>query len=138
MAANINIETTNWIYKKIFQKLKKLNFKAKKILVVGVSYKKNIDDTRESAALKIIKKLKKDGFFVKYYDPYAKDLNLLDKNKRISVSRLDTLDTNEIFDCSIIITDHDRINYKKIVKKSNYIFDTRNVLKMKNKKIFNL
>ena len=138
LAANINIETTNWIYKKIFQKLKKLNFKAKKILVVGVSYKKNIDDTRESAALKIIKKLKKDGFFVKYYDPYAKDLNLLDKNKRISVSRLDSLDTNEIFDCSIIITNHDRINYKKIVKKSNYIFDTRNVLKMKNKKIFNL
>ena len=57
LAAKINIETTNWIYRQMIKKLTHLNTKPKKILIVGVSYKKNIDDVRESAAIKIAKKL---------------------------------------------------------------------------------
>ena len=138
LAAKINIETTNWIYKKMFKKLKKLKINAKKILIVGVSYKKNIDDIRESAAIKIAKKLINNGILTKYYDPYVKSLKIYNNNKKINVVKLNTLNSNETFDCSVILTDHDKVDYKKILKKSQYVFDTRNVFKLKNKRIFNL
>lgn len=138
LAAKINIETTNWIYKKMFKQLKKLKIKTKKILIVGVSYKKNIDDIRESAAIKIAEKLINDKIFIKFYDPYVKSLDIIKNDKKINVIKLNTLNSNEIFDCSIILTDHDKVNYKKILTKSKYVFDTRDVFKLKSKKIFNL
>ena len=119
LAAKINIETTNWIYKKMFKKLKKLKINAKKILIVGVSYKKNIDDIRESAAIKIAKKLINNGILIKYYDPYVKSLKIYNNNKKINVVKLNTLNSNETFDCSVILTDHDKVDYKKYLKNLN-------------------
>ena len=58
--------------------------------------------------------------------------------EKINVLKLNTLKSKENFDCSIIMTDHDKINYEKILKKSKYVFDTRNVFKSKNKKLFSL
>ena len=122
----------------MFKQLKKLKINAKKILIVGASYKKNIDDIRESAAIKIAEKFIKDGLFIKFYDPYVKNLDIIQNNKKINIMKLNNLNSNEIFDCSIILTDHDKVNYKKILAKSKYVFDTRDVYKLKNKKIFNL
>ena len=55
----------------------------KKILIVGASYKKNIDDIRESAAIKIAEKFIKDGLFIKFYDPYVKNLILFKITKKL-------------------------------------------------------
>ena len=91
LAAKINIETTNWIYKQMIKKLIHLNTKPKKVLIVGVSYKKNIDDVRESAAIKIAKKLTEDNIITKYYDPFVKKLHFLQNGKKINVLKLNTL-----------------------------------------------
>jgi UDP-N-acetyl-D-glucosamine dehydrogenase len=104
-----------------------------RILVLGVAYKKNVDDQRESPSLKIIQLLKRQGAQVEYHDPYAPtcsnhrhypDIDL------VSVS----LSPNmlEEFDAVIIATDHDKVDYKLVVDHAPLIIDTRNVLAAKN------
>ena len=67
----------------MIKKLIHLNTKPKKVLIVGVSYKKNIDDVRESAAIKIAKKLTEDNIITKYYDPFVKKLHFLQNGKKL-------------------------------------------------------
>ncbi len=101
-----------------------------KILIVGVSYKKDIDDCRESPALDIMELLQKSGSYVKYYDPYVQKLSY----KENEFDKLQKLDRNilEDFDVCAIITDHSNIDYDMILKHSSLIIDTRNVFKNKN------
>ena len=101
-----------------------------KILIVGVSYKKDIDDCRESPALDIIELLQKSGSSVKYYDPYVPKLSYNENE----FYKLQNLDKNilENFDACAIITDHSNIDYDLILKHSSIIIDTRNVFKNKN------
>ena len=101
-----------------------------KILVVGVSYKKDIDDCRESPALDIIELLQKSGSYIKYYDPYIPKLSYNDNE----FETLQKLDKNvlENFDVCAIITDHSNIDYDMILQHSSLIIDTRNVFKNKN------
>jgi len=121
LARKVNLETTNWIIKKIKNKIKK----GKSILILGVAYKKNIDDYRESPAIKIIDQLKKD-YKVKFYDPFISKVSINLKDL-YSIKKL--LYKNLInFSAVVIVTDHDNIDYKKIIKYSKIIFDTRNIL----------
>ena len=98
------------------------------ILVLGLAYKKNIDDMRESPALKIIKLLKFKGAKIIYHDPYiknAKGLEYTDLNKSVL----------ESVDAVVITTGHSNVNYNKVGKYSKLIIDTRNVMaKVKNPK----
>ena len=73
----INKKTTDWITKKItnFIKKKKIKLHKKKILILGVAYKQNIDDTRESPAFKIASKLRLKGFDFEYSDPYVSKIS---------------------------------------------------------------
>lgn len=101
-----------------------------KILIVGVSYKKDINDCRESPALDIMELLQKSGSHVKYYDPYVQKLSF----KKNEFDKLQKLDRNilENFDVCAIVTDHSNIDYDMILKHSSLIIDTRNVFKNKN------
>ena len=92
------------------------------ILVVGVAYKPNIDDVRESPALDIIEKLHKQGANIKYHDPYVDKI-------RLSFGELKSTDLEVLYDCSIIVTGHDCVDYDKVIVNSNSIVDTRNILK---------
>ena len=105
-----------------------------RILVLGVAYKKDIDDLRESPALTIIELLQKQGTQVSYHDPYFAhvgrgrhyDLNM----DRVELSNL------EQYDCVLIVTDHSDYDYPKIVKESQLVVDTRNATKgIKSEKI---
>ncbi len=120
LSNKINREMPNYIYKKFLKvkkKLEKFN-----ILIVGIAYKKNIDDTRESPALKFMDLLTKDKIKFKYYDPYVKELNY--NSKIIKSLKLNLI--KKIKNCiSIVITDHDKINFNLIKKYSKYIIDTR-------------
>lgn len=93
------------------------------ITILGLAYKGNVDDIRESPALKIIKIAESEGMKVKIYDPYI-------KNKFLNNS--ETLENAlEDSDCIIIVTDHDifkEINPKQLHMKHNNIIDTRNML----------
>ena len=132
---NINFKTTKNISKLILKKIKKSK---PKILIIGIAYKKNIDDVRESPALKIISDLKIKKTLVDYYDPYIK---ILPKNRNYYANHKSII-LNKIklkkYDGVLICTDHDNINYKLIFDNSKLIFDKRNVYKFDSKKIVRL
>ena len=96
-----------------------------KILIVGVAYKKDIEDCRESPALDIIELLQKNGSNIKYYDPYVQNLSYNHINLK-SLKALDAV-TIKSFDASVIVTDHSNIDFKIISENSSLVIDTRNV-----------
>ena len=96
-----------------------------KILIIGVAYKKNIDDCRESPALDIIQILKDSGSEIEYYDPFVPSI-IIGELKLNSLEILNKSSLNK-FDATVIVTDHSQIDYKLIKLYSKSIIDTRNV-----------
>ena len=129
---NINFLTTKRISKIIFKKIKK---DKPKILILGIAYKKNIDDVRESPALKIIQDLRNNGCIVDYHDPYIKSLP---KNRNYYTNmKSKYLDKVMIkkYDGVLICTDHDNVNYDLVYQNAKIIFDSRNVFKKFSTKV---
>jgi len=93
------------------------------ILIVGVAYKRNIDDTRETPARDIIEILRSHGARVSYHDPLAPQLMVGDTlMQSIDIDR----DALAGFDCAIIVTDHDAFDYARLVRETPLVIDTRN------------
>jgi UDP-N-acetyl-D-glucosamine dehydrogenase len=91
-----------------------------------LAYKKNINDSRESPAVYIIKRLLKNkNLKIDYFDPYIPEIKI--GNKIIKSIINISAKILKGYSAVIIFTDHDNINYKKILKNSNIIFDTRGV-----------
>jgi len=105
------------------------NFKKSKILVIGVTYKKDILDLRKSPALDIIDSLQRKNIKVAYHDPLVPFL-------KINHINLKSTAFNKIrdYDCVIIATDHTGLDYDFILQKAKLIFDTRNAFKHKKSK----
>tara|TARA_Y100000591_G_scaffold161212_1_gene138907 strand:+ start:127 stop:1437 length:1311 start_codon:yes stop_codon:yes gene_type:complete len=127
LAGEINTQMPNHIIDLITvslnEKQKALN--GSNVLIIGVAYKKDIDDCRESPALDIIKLLDDAGSNVQYYDPYVSSLNF-DNIKLKSLKKLDSTILSD-FDICVIVTDHSNINFKNILDSDINIIDTRNV-----------
>ncbi|MFH1441358.1 MAG: nucleotide sugar dehydrogenase [Candidatus Omnitrophota bacterium] len=114
----------------------KINLADARILIVGVSYKKDVLDLRKSPALDIIGLLSKKNIKVSYYDPLVPYL----KFGRINLKSI-KLNSKELkkYDCVIITADHSRVDYNFILKNSPRIFDTRNIYKgVEDRKIIRL
>jgi UDP-N-acetyl-D-glucosamine dehydrogenase len=95
-----------------------------RVLVLGISYKKDIDDLRESPALTIIESLQASGAQVSYNDPHFPSIGRGRKyNLNLSSVPLEHLDQ---YDCVAIITDHSDYDYATIVEQSQLVIDTRN------------
>jgi UDP-N-acetyl-D-glucosamine dehydrogenase len=95
-----------------------------KILVLGVAYKKDIDDLRESPALTIIELLQKEGAVVSYNDPY---FPFVGRGRKYDLQMKCTpLDNLGQYDCVLIVTDHSDYDYKKIVQEAQLVVDSRN------------
>jgi UDP-N-acetyl-D-glucosamine dehydrogenase len=99
--------------------------KGSHIHVVGVAYKRNIDDMRESPALDVILLLKKLGAKVTYSDPYVPKLRLDDFELRSE----DLIASAKNADCCVVITDHSNFDYKAILDSAKLIVDTRNAFR---------
>jgi len=128
LAAEINEQMPYYVTSRITEALsssgKSLN--GAKVLVLGVAYKKNVEDIRESPALKLIQLLGEKGANVTYNDPYIAKIQLAE----------DALDSVELTeeclsgaDCVVIATDHSHYDYQHIADKASLIFDTRGVTK---------
>jgi UDP-N-acetyl-D-glucosamine dehydrogenase len=101
--------------------------KGSKILILGLAYKKDIDDLRESPALTIIELLQKRGAEVFYNDPYFPSVGRgRHYNLNLTCTPLERL---EQYDCVMIVTDHSAYDYQRIVKESQLVIDTRNATK---------
>ncbi len=139
LAGEINSQMPNWILSKIIDLLneQRKSIKGSKVLLVGLSYKKNIDDTRESPAVDLYDLLNNKGAEVYYYDPLIPQFPEMRKYKYSQSSVELTPEILAEFDCVVITTDHDIVDYKLIKKYANLIIDTRGVYKTEyNKKIY--
>jgi UDP-N-acetyl-D-glucosamine dehydrogenase len=105
-----------------------------KVLVLGLAYKKDIDDLRESPSLTIIELLQKDGAQVSYNDPYFPTVG---KGRKYDLQmKCAPLENLGQYDCVLIVTDHSDYDYAKIVRESQLVVDTRNATRgIKNSKI---
>jgi len=101
-----------------------------KILVLGVAYKKDIDDVRESPALDVIRLLQKKGAIVEYHDPYIHTIRL--DGYSLNTVKLDEKNTLSDYDCVIITTDHTTFDYSGIVHHSKLVIDTRNAVQFED------
>jgi len=107
------------------QRKKSLN--GSKVLVLGVAYKRDIDDLRESPALTIIELLQKEGAQVSYHDPYFPTIGRGRKyDLQMKCASLEDLGK---YDCVLIVTDHSDYDYPKIVREAQLVVDTRNATK---------
>ena len=125
------IKIANLIAKEI--KFKKANYKD--LIIFGVTYKKNVNDIRESSSLKILKILYKRFNKVSYYDSNIKSIEI---DKKTIINSLNKKDLKNLKNyISIITVNHDLVNYNKIFKDSFLIFDCVNKFS-KNKKIISI
>ena len=131
-AGKINSFMPNWI---ISETLKKK--KIKKVLIIGVAYKKDLDDTRESPSIDFIKILNKKKIFVDIHDPNVKILKSRKLKTNYTSKKLNSKMLKE-YDCIIICTDHSNINYSLIKKNAKLIVDTRDIFDHKSNKILKL
>ncbi|HEX7176445.1 MAG TPA: nucleotide sugar dehydrogenase [Pyrinomonadaceae bacterium] len=103
-----------------------------RVLILGVAYKKDIDDVRESPALSIIDRLRAKGADVRYHDPYVAELRFDDAHTEGSgepiQSVLLTDDELRASDCAVIVADHTGVDYERVCALSKLIIDTRNAL----------
>jgi UDP-N-acetyl-D-glucosamine dehydrogenase len=97
-----------------------------RVLVLGVAYKKNISDVRESPALDIIQLLAKKGARISYCDPYVPVLD--EHGIRLKADRFSAAALRRA-DCVVLVTDHDLFDYRLVARESKVVVDTRNALK---------
>ena len=128
LAAEINSYMPYYVVDKIVEALnnQKKALKDSKILIVGVTYKKDINDMRESPAVTIINSLIEKEAKIKYHDPLIPKFKI----DGLKLNSTDLTKENILSsDCVVIVTDHTSLDYKLIVDNANLIIDTRNVLK---------
>ena len=130
LSAQTNILVLNFIMKKILKNLKskKISLNKSKVLILGLSYKKNLDDIRESASVKLINKLFKKGVKnISVHDPYAEDKILIKK-----IQKIKSLNSKVIksFDIVVLMTDHDLFDYDLIKNYAKLIIDCRGRFKV--------
>lgn len=107
------------------QRKKALN--GSRVLVLGVAYKRDIDDLRESPSLTIIELLQKEGAQVSYHDPF---FPMIGKGRKYDLQmKRAPLENLGQYDCVLIVTDHSEYDYRGIVQESQLVVDTRNATK---------
>jgi len=106
------------------------------IIIIGVAYKKNVNDVRESPALDVMKLLENDGAELSFYDPYVSFVRL-NGNRMMGMETL-TKETLNNSDAIVILTDHDQIDFQFVVENSNLIIDSRNVIKKDHSHVIKL
>lgn len=110
--------------------------KNSRLLMIGMTYKPDISDPRESPAKDVFLLLEKTGARVEYYDPYVPAMELGGATHRNAVNALKNI---KVYDCVLIITPHSCINYRELAAKARLVFDTRNATRgLKRKNIIRL
>ena len=127
LAGEVNSNMPEWVVGKVVEALN-LDHKAvagSKVLVLGIAYKKNVDDLRESPSLEIMEKLKDRGAQIAYSDPHIPVCPKVRKHHFELESVELSLENLSHFDCVVLATDHDRFDYEVILAASQRIVDAR-------------
>lgn len=125
LSHRINREMPAYTVGRVKELMRPGDIKGSRILAVGVTYKKDVNDLRESAPLKVVSLLQRGGANVSFYDPYIQEV-------RIDGSSLPfvplTEDNLKAFDCVLILTDHSNVPYDFIAAHAVVVLDTKNVV----------
>ncbi len=142
LAGYINGQMPHYVVDKVQNALNEHSkpLKGSKVLVMGVAYKRDIDDVRESPALDIIHLLNTRGAKVSYSDPFVPHIRPDQEHGIIfDMTSADPAQAVAEADCAVIVTDHKSFDYKAMVRDAKLILDTRNSLKgIESEKIFRL
>jgi UDP-N-acetyl-D-glucosamine dehydrogenase len=126
VADEINRSMPHYVVNKVFHALNGVSkaVRGARILVLGVAYKRDVDDVRESPAFEILIELKKLGAVVEYHDPHVPHFEL--EGRRLDSVALDDAALDGC-DAALIVTDHRTIDWRRVVQRAPLVVDTRNV-----------
>ena len=128
LAGEVNVSMPDYVMEKISFALEKAGrtLKDSRVLLLGLAYKKNVDDDRESVTFEIMEMLEQQGAEVDYNDPYIPAIKPRREHKQFIGKQSVPLDKLNTYDLTVILTDHSVYDYDTIVKQSNLVVDTRN------------
>jgi UDP-N-acetyl-D-glucosamine dehydrogenase len=129
LAGQVNIAMPYFVVENIVEAMSRQGkaLHGSRVLVLGLAYKRDIDDLRESPSLTVIELLRKRGASVEYNDPFFASVG---HGRKYALNMTCTpLDKIPEFDCVVIITDHTQYDYASIVKQAKLVVDTRNATK---------
>ncbi len=126
LAGEINSEMPRYWVEKVADALNEKGkpLKGSQVLVLGVAYKKDVDDVRESPALDIIELLRAKGADVRYHDPY---IPAISHNGRDLQSEADLIAALDSADCVVVVTDHSAYDWTEVARRAACLVDTRHV-----------
>lgn len=127
LAGEVNTAMPAWVVSKTADALNEhcKSIKGSKILILGLAYKKNIDDPRESPAFELLELFAEKGAIVSYSDPHIPQCPPMRKHQFDLTSETLTPKSLATYDCVVVATDHDSFDYKLISEHSKLIIDTR-------------
>lgn len=131
LAGEINVSMPDYVLQRLVDALNAQGkpLKNSRVLVLGVSYKKDVDDTRESPALTIIEKLMTKGCVVSYHDPFVARIGRT--REHMGLMGMESVELTPAVlaacDAALIVTDHTNVDYSSVVQHAPLIIDTRNV-----------
>ena len=128
LAGEINTNMPEYVIHRVMEELNNVGkaLKGSKVLVVGVAYKPNVDDMRESPSLVLIELLENRGAEVDFYDPYIPVIPKTREHMGLAGRKSSDIEADKIYDLVLIATNHSKIDYDKIQRKYPLIVDTRN------------
>lgn len=139
LAGEINTFQPYYVTSRVCQVLNQAQkaLKGSRILILGMAYKKDIDDVRESPSLKIFELLSSGGARVDYYDPYIPETGPHRTYPELRIKSIE-YDPERIaeYDLVLLLTDHSGLPYREIENRARLILDTRNVFKSGSAKVF--
>ena len=129
LAGEINMNMPYFVVENVMEALSRQGkaLHGSRVLILGMSYKRDIDDLRESPSLTILELLQKRGAHVEYNDPFHP---FVGRGRKYVLNMASTsLDRLPEFDCAVIVTDHSQYDFRDIVSRSKLVVDTRNATK---------
>jgi UDP-N-acetyl-D-glucosamine dehydrogenase len=131
LAGEINTMMPQFVVERTAQALDRMASKGlngARILLLGVAYKKNVDDMRESPSLVLIELLQKRGAVVEFHDPFVPEIPRTREHPELAGMRSVTLTPDAVaaYDAVLVATDHDEVDYPSVVRAAKLVVDTRN------------
>jgi len=129
LAGEVNSGMPEWVINKLSEALniRRRSVKGSKILVLGIAYKKDVDDPRESPSMVLMEKLRRRGATVAYSDPYFPSFPRMREHHFVLKSVALTPRNIAAFDCILLATNHTAFNYRLLKKHAKLLVDTRGV-----------